>query len=58
LGQVDQGQASEASVVDAPDKETVAAFLLKLGGTGSLRTKTMRAFTDEEMTSLIGTLAD
>lgn len=40
-------------VVDAPDDESLAAALLKLASQGNLRTTTLRAFSAEEMRSLI-----
>jgi uncharacterized protein with GYD domain len=41
------------SVVDVPDEETAAAFTLQLAGAGNLRSLTMRAFSEDEMTSII-----
>ena|SRR5581483_3193882 len=40
-------------VVEAPNEETLAAALLKLGSTGNLRTTTLRAFSTEEMLRII-----
>lgn len=40
-------------IVDAPDDETLAATLLRLGSQGNLRTTTLRAFSADEMRSLI-----
>ena len=40
-------------VLDAPDGETLAAALLKLGAAGNLRTTTLRAFNAEEMRGII-----
>jgi len=34
---------------DAPDDETVSAFLLKIGSMGNVRGQTLRAFRKEEM---------
>ena len=48
------GEYDLVGIIDAPDEETGTAFLMMLGASGNLRTKTMRAFTDEEMTSLLG----
>jgi len=47
------GDHDIVSVVEAPDDETVAAALLMLGSQGNLRTKTMRAFTRDEMRTVI-----
>jgi uncharacterized protein with GYD domain len=41
------------TIVDAPDGETLAAALLKLASQGNLRTTTLRAFSSEEMRSVI-----
>jgi uncharacterized protein with GYD domain len=35
-------------VIDAPDDETLAASLLRLGAAGNVRTTTLRAFTRDE----------
>lgn len=40
-------------IVDAPDDETATAALLAVGGQGSIRTATMRAFSADEMKSVI-----
>jgi uncharacterized protein with GYD domain len=41
------------AVVDAPDDESLAAGLLAVGAQGNIRTTTLRAFTREEMRSII-----
>ena len=40
-------------ILEAPDDETVTAFALKLSSAGNVRTTTMRAYTREEMSSII-----
>ena len=40
-------------MVDAPDDETLAAALLMLGSQGNVRTTTLRAFSADEMRSVI-----
>jgi uncharacterized protein with GYD domain len=40
-------------ILDAPDDETLAAALLMLSSRGNLRTTTLRAFTADEMRSVI-----
>jgi uncharacterized protein with GYD domain len=40
-------------VIEAPDDESVTAALLQLGAAGNLRTKTMRAFSRDEMRGVI-----
>ena len=47
------GEYDLVVVVEAPDDETVAAVLLRLGALGNLRTKTMRAFSRDEMRGVI-----
>ena len=47
------GQYDLVAIVDAPDGETLAAALLRLGAQGNLRTTTLRAFTAEEMKGVI-----
>ncbi len=42
------------SVVDVPDEETGAAFNLQLAASGNLRSVTMRAFDENEMSGIIG----
>ena len=41
------------AVVDAPDDESLAAGLLAVAGQGNIRTTTLRAFTGDEMRSII-----
>ena len=41
------------TVVEAADDETASAGLIRLGTQGNLRTTTMRAFTADEMRSVI-----
>jgi uncharacterized protein with GYD domain len=41
------------SVLEAPDDETATAALLALGAQGNIRTKTMRAFSRDEMRTVI-----
>ncbi len=38
---------------DAPDDETVSAFLLKIGSMGNVRGQTLRAFGKEEMEGIL-----
>ena len=42
------------AISDVPDEETGTAINLQLGATGNLRTLTMRAFDEDEMTGIIG----
>jgi uncharacterized protein with GYD domain len=41
------------AAIEAPDDETLAAALLAVAGQGNIRTTTLRAFTGEEMRSII-----
>ena len=41
------------AVVDAPDDESLAAGLLAVGAQGNIRTTTLRAFSRDEMRSII-----
>ena len=38
---------------DAPDAETMSAFMLKIGSLGNVKTQTMRAFRKEEMEGIL-----
>ncbi len=42
------------AILDAPDEETLAAALLMLSSQGNLRTTTLRAFSADEMRTVIG----
>lgn len=47
------GSHDIVSVIEAPDGETLAAALLKLGSAGNLRTTTLRAFDSDQMRDII-----
>ena len=40
-------------VVEAPDDETVSAFMLKVGSLGNVRGQTLRAFSRNEMAGIL-----
>jgi uncharacterized protein with GYD domain len=42
------------AMVDAPDDETLAAGLLAVAGGGNIRTTTLRAFTADQMRTIVG----
>src|ERR687897_2073966 len=42
------------ATIEAPDDETLAAALLSVAGQGNIRTTTLRAFTRDEMRTVIG----
>ena len=48
------GQFDVMTVVDAPDDATLTALLLSAGALGNLRTQSLRAFSAEEMGTIIG----
>ncbi len=44
-------------VMDAPNDEAMAKFVLALGSAGSVRTRTLKAFSETEYRAIIGSLA-
>jgi len=48
------GEYDLVTVVDFPDDETATAALLRVGSLGSVRSNTMRAFSADEITTIIG----
>jgi uncharacterized protein with GYD domain len=40
-------------VVDAPNDETMSAFMLKIGSLGNVKSRTMRAFRRKEMEDIL-----
>ena len=50
------GEYDLVGVINAPDDATVAAILLQLAGAGNIRSKTLRAFDESEMQSILGQL--
>jgi uncharacterized protein with GYD domain len=49
------GEYDMVTVTEFPDDETATAALLQAGALGNIRTKTMRAFTADEMGGIIRT---
>ena len=47
------GDHDIVAIAEAPDDESLAAALLRLGSAGNVRTKTLRAFSRDEMRSVI-----
>jgi uncharacterized protein with GYD domain len=41
------------TVIEAPDEESLTAFLLELGSAGNVRTTTLRAYNREEMSGIL-----
>ena len=54
LGNTNLGEYDLVGVMDFPDDETATATLLRVGSLGSIRSNTMRAFSADEMTTIIG----
>ena len=50
------GQYDMIVISEAPDNETAARAALTLGSAGSVRTETLRAFTEDEYRKIIETL--
>jgi len=48
------GEYDLVTVVDFPDDETATAALFRVGSLGSVRSNTMRAFSADEITTIIG----
>ena len=48
------GPYDRVAIYDAPSDEAMAKFALWVGGRGSVRTLTMRAFTEAESASILG----
>ncbi len=55
LGQIywTVGPYDLVSVFEAPDDQSMSAFLLELGSAGNVRTTTLRAYSREEMSGII-----
>ena len=41
------------TVIEAPDEQSLTAFLLELGSAGNIRTTTLRAYNREEMSGIL-----
>jgi uncharacterized protein with GYD domain len=50
------GRYDIVSIVDVPDDQTAALLGLKVAQMGSVRTETLRAFTRDEIGSIVGKL--
>jgi uncharacterized protein with GYD domain len=50
------GSYDLVGILEAPDDESVTAFLLELGSLGNVRTTTLRAYDRDEMSSILGRL--
>lgn len=50
------GAYDVVAVIEAPNDETATAFSLAIGSAGFVRTQTMRAFSKEEIGTILGKL--
>ena len=48
------GRYDIVGIADMPDDESMALFGVKVGGLGTVRSETMRAFTADEIGSILG----
>ena len=48
------GQYDIVAICEAPDDETATALALSLGALGNIRTQTLRAFSQEDMGTILG----
>ena len=51
-----QGSYDAVLILEAPNDETLAKFLLKIGSLGNVRTTTLRAYPETEYRKIIGAL--
>lgn len=51
------GEYDLATLIEVPDDATAARLLLETGRLGNIRSKTLRAFTEQEMRDLISGLS-
>jgi len=50
------GDYDNVAIVEMPNDEAVATFLLATGSQGNVRTTTLKAFTRKEFTAMVGNL--
>jgi uncharacterized protein with GYD domain len=48
------GQYDVVTIIDAPDDAALTALMLTVGGLGNVRTQSLRAFSADEMPSILG----
>jgi len=51
-----QGRYDVVTIVDAPDESAAMSLSLSLGALGNVRTETLRAFSADEMTKIVGNM--
>jgi len=49
-----QGRYDVVAIIEAPDEPSAMSLNLSLGALGNVRTETLRAFTADDMTNIIG----
>ena len=52
-GILDYGRLDAVVVLEAPDDETMSAFILKVGSLGNVKGQTLRAFRRNEMEGIL-----
>ncbi len=50
------GEYDIVTIIDAPDEASFMSFGLALGSAGNVRTQTLRAFTKDEFSAVVGKL--
>ena len=51
-----QGRYDVVTIVDAPDEAAAMSLSLSLGALGNVRTETLRAFSADELTKIVGNM--
>jgi len=51
------GQYDLVTIIEASDEQTATAFALSIASAGNVRMETLRAFTRDEMTGILGKMA-
>ncbi len=51
------GEYDAACLLELPNDEVAAKLILSVGRQGNVRTKTLKAFTDQEYRNILGTLS-
>ena len=51
------GKYDLVAIIEAPDDNAATAFALAIGSAGNVRMQTMRAFTKDEMSGILGKLS-
>jgi len=51
-----QGSFDAAVIVEMPNEEKIAGFVLKIGSMGNVRTTTLKAYSEDEYRRIIGSL--